>query len=68
MGSQASLLWGLLFGSIGTGYFLYGKKQKKSVPFICGIGLMVFPMLVSNTILLVIIGCLLLAIPYFLRD
>ena len=67
MGSQASLIWGLIFGSIGTGYFLYGKKQKKPVPLICGIGLMIFPILVSNTVLLVIIGCLLLGLPYFLR-
>lgn len=67
MGNQASLIWGLLFGSIGVGYFLYGKKQKKGVPFICGIGLMIFPYMVSNTILLVIVGCLLLVIPYFVK-
>ena len=28
----ASLLWGLLFGSIGFGFFLYGKNQKALVP------------------------------------
>ena len=61
------LLWGLLFGSIGLGYFIYGKKQRAVVPLVCGLALMVFPYFVPNTILLVGIGVLLTAIPYFLR-
>ena len=64
---QATLLWGLLFGSIGLGFFIYGKKQKAVVPLICGIALMVFPYFVSNVMLLVGIGILLSATPYFLR-
>jgi hypothetical protein len=63
----AVLLWGLLFGSIGLGFFIYGRKQRAVVPLICGLALMVFPYLVSNTILLVGIGAVLIAIPYFLR-
>ena len=62
------LLWGLLFGSIGLGYFIYGKKQRAVVPLVCGLALMVFPYFVPNTILLVGIGALLIAIPYFLRQ
>ena len=65
--STASLLWGLIFGSIGMGYFIYGKKQKRGVPFASGIGLMVFPYFVSNSYLMVIVGIALLAVPYFLR-
>ena len=64
---QAWLLWGLLFGSIGLGYFIYGKKQKAVVPLVCGLALMLFPYFVSNIMLLVGIGALLAAIPYFLR-
>ena len=63
----AVLLWGLLFGSIGLGYFIYGKKQRAVVPLVCGLALMVFPYFVPNTILLVSVGALLIAIPYFLR-
>ena len=63
----AVLLWGLLFGSIGLGFFIYGRKQRAVVPMICGLALMVFPYFVSNTILLVGIGVVLIAIPYFLR-
>jgi hypothetical protein len=64
---QAQLLWGLLFGSIGLGYFIYGKKQKAVVPLVCGLALIVFPYFVSNVLLLVVVGVLLTAIPYFLR-
>jgi hypothetical protein len=63
----AVLLWGLLFGSIGIGYFIYGKKQRAAVPLVCGLGLMIFPYFVPNTILLIAIGAVLIAIPYFLR-
>jgi hypothetical protein len=64
---QAWLLWGLLFGSIGLGYFIYGKKQRAVVPLVCGLVLMIFPYFVTNLMLLVAIGVLLIAIPYFLR-
>jgi hypothetical protein len=63
----ATLLWGLLFGSIGVGFFLYGKKQRAPVPLLCGLALMIFPYFVSNAILLVTIGIALIAIPYFIR-
>jgi len=63
----SSLLWGLLFGSIGLGFFVYGRRQKRVVPLACGVALMIFPYFVSNTILLVILGLALIAIPYFVR-
>jgi len=65
--SMSSLLWGLLFGSIGLGFFLYGKKQQAIVPLFCGLALMAFPYFVSNTFLLVAIGVALTALPYFVR-
>ena len=66
MDSQ-SIIWGLISGSIGLGYFVYGKKQRSVVPLVCGLGLMVFPYFVSNTVVLVTVGLLLSAIPYFVR-
>jgi len=65
--NEAWLLWGLLFGSVGLGFFLYGKKQRAVVPLVCGLVLMIFPYFISNTILLVAIGIVLTAIPYFVR-
>jgi predicted membrane protein len=67
VGSEASILWGLLFGAIGLGFFVYGKKQRAIVPLSCGIGLMIFPFFVTNTLLLVAFGVVLAAIPYFVR-
>lgn len=67
MENSAVLLWSLLFGSCGLGYFIYGKKQKKPVPMVCGLLLMFFPYFIANTVLLAAIGCVLLIIPYFLR-
>ena len=37
MSDTASLLWGVLFSSIGVGYFIYGRKQQKLVPLLSGI-------------------------------
>lgn len=61
------LLWGLLFSSIGLGFFLYGKKQRAVVPLVCGIVLMIYPYFIPNVIALVTIGIVLTAVPYFLR-
>jgi hypothetical protein len=65
--NTSSLLWGLLFGSIGMGFFIYGRRQRAVVPLLCGLALIVFPYFVSNNILLVAIGVALMAIPYFVR-
>ena len=61
------LLWGVLFSSIGFGFFIYGKKQKVVVPLICGLTLMIYPYFISNSVLLVTLGIILMAIPYFVR-
>ena len=57
-------MWGLLFGSIGFGFFVYGKKQRAVLPLLSGLGLMVFPYFISNTLLLVGIGIVLVALPF----
>ena len=66
--NPATLLWGLLFGSIGLGFFIYGKKQRAVEPLICGLTLMIYPYFIGNNYLLVGIGIVLMAIPYFFRD
>lgn len=67
MNSSALLIWGMLFGAIGFGYFLYGKKQKAVVPLIVGITLCVVPYFIANIYALVMVGVILMAIPYFVR-
>ena len=67
MGSTAVLLWGLLFGSIGFGFFIYGKKQKAVVPLITGIVLCVVPYVIADVYALVVVGAILVAIPFIVR-
>ena len=60
-------MWGIIFGSIGLGFFVYGKKQKAIIPILSGIGLMVCPYFISNIYILIISGIVLVALPYFIR-
>jgi len=59
--------WGVLFGSVGLGFFLYGKKQKMIAPLVCGLALMAYPYFMPNAIMLVLLGLLLVARPYVFR-
>ncbi|MFD1438477.1 amino acid transport protein [Acinetobacter terrae] len=65
--TTAQLLLGVLFSSIGLGYFLYGKKQKVTMPLICGLVLMIFPYFIENTTMLTTIGIIFSILPYFVR-
>jgi len=67
LGSVAVLIWGMLFGAIGFGYFLYGKKHKAIIPLCVGIILCVFPYFIDNLYVLVGLGVTLIVIPYFVR-
>lgn len=66
--SEGTLLWGLLFGSIGVGLCIYGKRQGAVIPLLCGIGLVVYPYFVPNVYALIAIGIALCAIPYIFRE
>ena len=63
----STLIWGIIFGSVGLGFFVYGKKQKAIIPILSGIGLMVFPYFISNVYIMVLSGIVLIALPYFVR-
>jgi len=65
--NEATLLWSILFGGIGIGFFSYGRKQKAVVPLLTGFGLFAFPYFMPNTTMLVIVGAVLVVLPYFVR-
>ena len=67
MSGEASILWGVLFGAIGFGYFIYGRNQKSPVPLVCGIALMAFPYFVPNAWAMALVGAAIMAVPYFLK-
>ena len=62
-----TLMLSILFGSIGAGYFLYGKKQQQCVPLLTGIALCVYPYFLSNGYAIAVVGLILTAVPWFLR-
>jgi hypothetical protein len=67
MMNASTLFWGIVFGSIGLAFFVYGKKQKAIVPLFSGIGLMVVPYIISNMYFLVLSGIVLTALPFILK-
>ena len=64
--TTASLLWGVVFGSVGTGYCVYAKKQRAVLPFLCGVALMVLPYFLSNPYALVAACSAVAAVPLVL--
>ena len=68
MDSSAALMWSVVFGAFGMGYFVYGKKQKRFVALLAGIALIVYPYFVANLYLLIAIGLGLMALPFLIRE
>jgi len=67
MGNAAMIMWSVLFGAIGMGYFVYGKRQRAIVPLCIGMALCVFPYFVASVTVLIVVGAILVLVPYFIR-
>ncbi len=68
MSAEAGMVWGVLFGASGLGYFVYGKRQRQGVALACGIGLMIFPYFVDSMLWMLVVGAALLLLPWIVRD
>jgi hypothetical protein len=66
--STTALYLALLFGSLGAGYCVYGRRQRALVPFVCGLALIVVPYFIANTLALTAAGALVAAVPFFLKS
>ena len=66
--STATLFAGLIFGAAGMGAFVYGKKQRRAIPFLIGVALMVYPYFFDDVWLLYGIGVVLVAALFVFRD
>ena len=60
-----AFLVGSIAGAIGVGYFVYGKKQAKPVPMVCGALLAVYPYFVDSLWLTLGLGVALCLVPAF---
>lgn len=63
----STIIWGVIFGSIGLGFFIYGKRQKSIIPLFSGVGLMVIPYFISNIYILILSGIILAALPFVIK-
>lgn len=66
--SGPNLIGNLLFGSIGFVAFIYGKRQSLWKPMFCGLGLMVMPYFIADTLSMYGLGAFGTGALFFLRD
>ena len=67
MSDTWSLVLGLIFSSIGLGYFIYGRKRPNPVARISGIALMIYPYFIANNYAVLAIGVALMLLPKFIE-
>lgn len=59
-----ALLASILLGSVGLGFFIYGRKQRRGPHLAAGVLLMVYPYFVPSVALMLIIGAALVGLLY----
>ncbi len=64
----ANLFGSLMFGAVGLGAFIYGKKTTNWRPMVIGAGLMAYPYFIASTALMYVIGLALCASLYVFRE
>lgn len=63
---MSALIIGLIAGAIGTGYFIYGKRQQRFAPMLAGLMLGIYPFFTDSPVLLILIGAVLMAAPFYI--
>lgn len=63
----AILVWGLIFSSIGIGYFIYGRRQSNMAVRWCGLALILYPYLMTDALTMVAVGVGIMLIPRFIE-
>ena len=61
MFSSSTLFASLIWGSIGLGFAIYGKKQRATAPLVGGIMLMGISYLIGSALLMSLVGVVLVA-------
>jgi hypothetical protein len=62
-----TLFAGVILGSLGMGYIVYGRKQKKGIALLSGLILSGLPWFVSNVYFLLIAGIAFAVLPFLVR-
>jgi hypothetical protein len=59
-----SLIVSIFTGAFGMAYFIYGRRQSKVMPVVCGLLLGIYPWFTENVYALIAIGAVLIALPF----
>ena len=57
----------ILLGSISIAYMIYGKKQRKAVALLAGIGIAVLPYFGLNMWLTVLLSIVMMGLPFVIK-
>jgi hypothetical protein len=60
---MTTLVFGLVFGAVGTVYLALARKEHDATYLICGVALILYPYFVENVALIIVIGAALIAVP-----
>ena len=61
-----TLFLGVIFGSLGMGYIVYARKQRRGLVLISGVVLCGLPFFISNIFILLLAGIAVAALPFVL--
>ena len=64
---MGEMITGVFLGVIGMGYFVYGKRQKHIPAYIAAIGLFIAPYFTPNIYILLLVGIILILMPFFIE-
>jgi len=63
-----TLFLGVLFGAFGMGFVAYARRQRRVVPLLSGLGLFVVPYVTERWWLVLLLGALLVVLPFMVRE
>jgi hypothetical protein len=62
--SPTDLFFGLLISAIGSAYLVYGRRESHSIALICGLCLLIFPSIVTDSTARLLLTVVLMGIPW----
>ena len=66
MDTSTKIVLGMILGSIGIGYIVYGKKQQRDIAFLSGFPFVAYPYFVPNVALVILIGIVFMALSFII--
>ena len=66
--SSSFLIASLIWGSVGVGFFIYGKKQRLMIPLFGGIALIAISYLIASALYMSLASIGIIALIWFLHQ